>query len=55
MSKIFDCIIIGGGPSGLAVGSMLAQASDIDFIIIDNGDYLQKPDGLTTLGRIIYY
>ncbi|OFX89936.1 MAG: hypothetical protein A2W99_08770 [Bacteroidetes bacterium GWF2_33_16] len=39
MNKIFDCIIIGGGPSGLAAGNILAK-SGIDFLVIDKGDYL---------------
>jgi len=41
MNKIFDCIIIGGGPSGLAAGNILANAG-IDFLVIEKGDYLYK-------------
>lgn len=41
MTKIFDCIVIGGGPSGLAVGNTLAK-SGVDFLVIDKGDYLYK-------------
>jgi uncharacterized FAD-dependent dehydrogenase len=41
MTKVFDCIIIGGGPSGLAAGNILAKTG-IDFLIIDKGDYLYK-------------
>jgi len=41
MTKVYDCIIIGGGPSGLAAGDLLTKAG-IDFLIIDKGDYLYK-------------
>ncbi|MBI3232760.1 MAG: FAD-dependent monooxygenase, partial [Bacteroidetes bacterium] len=41
MNKVFDCIVIGGGPSGLAAGNLLAKAG-IDFLVIDKGDYLYK-------------
>lgn len=41
MAKVYDCIIIGGGPSGLAAGNIL-QSYSIDYLIIEKGNYLYK-------------
>lgn len=41
MAKVYDCIIIGGGPSGLAAGNIL-QKFGINFLIIEKGNYLYK-------------
>lgn len=41
MDKIFDCIIIGGGPAGLMTAYQLAQ-KDIDYIILEKGELGQS-------------
>ncbi len=41
MAKILDCIIIGGGPAGLAAGNILSK-ENIDFIVIEKGAYLYQ-------------
>ena len=43
MSKVYDCIIIGGGPSGLIAGNVIAQVNS-NFLIIEKGDYLYNRD-----------
>ncbi len=41
MNKVYDCIIIGGGPSGLAAANIFSKSS-LDYKIIEQGDYLYK-------------
>jgi len=41
MNKIYDCIIIGSGPSGLAAANIFSK-SNIDYMIIDQGKLLYK-------------
>lgn len=41
MDKIFDCIIIGSGPSGLTAANILSKYN-VDFMIIDKGVQLYK-------------
>lgn len=41
MNRIYDCVIIGAGPSGLAAANVLSAAKS-DFLVIDKGDYLYK-------------
>jgi uncharacterized FAD-dependent dehydrogenase len=38
-NKVYDCVIIGAGPSGLTCANNLVNSS-LDFLIIDKGDFL---------------
>ncbi|OFX61843.1 MAG: hypothetical protein A2046_07405 [Bacteroidetes bacterium GWA2_30_7] len=39
MTQVYDCIIIGGGPSGLTAGNILAK-SNLHFLVIEKGEML---------------
>ena len=38
MDERFDCIIVGGGPAGLAAAMTLARA-DVRFLLVERGEW----------------
>ena len=36
--KLYDCLIVGGGPAGLSMGYRLSRDSRIDYAILERGN-----------------
>ena len=36
--RLYDCLILGGGPAGLSMGYRLSGAPGIDYVILERGE-----------------